>query len=322
MELIRSIHWTWRHSAGDAVCMKTRYLAQLLLLSAVWGASFLMIRIADQAFPPVWVGLLRSAMGALLLWVVLMAGGRKLPPRRLIFWLLLVALTNNAIPFTFFAWGERVVPSSTAAVLNATTPIWTLLLTLTVTRGRASLNTILGVLLGFGGVALVVNLHAAGDSASSDHGVSLWGGVCLIALASLGYAVATVIAKTKLQGLDPIGLATTQLSLAAMMLAPVALLGAHPSHIHVPSVLAVMVLGFAGSGVAYLLYYKLLAQISATQVAAVTYLLPVWGMFWGSLAHETITPLSWVGVVVVVAGLVLMNRTAASRPVPAQVCAE
>lgn len=301
--------------------MKTRHMAQLLLLSAVWGASFLMIRIADSAFPPVWVGLLRSAMGALLLWVVLLAGGHQLPPRRLISWLVLVALTNNAIPFTFFAWGERTVPSSTAAVLNATTPIWTLLLTLTVTRGRASLNTILGVILGFAGVALVVNLPSAGD-ATVGHGQSIWGGVCLIALASLGYGIATVIAKTKLRGMDPIGLATTQLSLSALMLAPVALAGPLPSHIRLPSILAVMVLGFAGSGLAYLLYYKLLAQISATQVAAVTYLLPLWGMFWGSMAHEAITPLSLVGVAVVIAGLILMNRPTTPRPVPAEVCAD
>jgi drug/metabolite transporter (DMT)-like permease len=309
-------------AASDSCHMRTRDVAQLLLLSAVWGASFLMIRIADQAFPPVWVGLLRSALGALLLWVVLIIAGRKLPPRRLIFWLLVVALTNNAIPFTFFAWGERVVPSSTAAVLNATTPIWTLLLTLAVTRGRASLKTVAGVVLGFAGVALVVNLHSSGEAAAAGHGVSVLGGVCLIALASLGYAIATVIAKTKLQGLDPLGLATTQLSLAALMLAPVALMGPHPSHIHLPSVFAVMILGFAGSGLAYLLYYHLLAHITATQVAAVTYLLPLWGMFWGSMAHENITPLSFAGVAIVIAGLVLMNRPTPSRQVPVGACAE
>jgi drug/metabolite transporter (DMT)-like permease len=301
--------------------MKTRSMAQLLLLSAVWGASFLMIRIADLAFPPVWVGLLRSAMGALLLWVVLMIGGRKLPPRRLILWLILVALMNNAIPFTFFAWGERVVPSSTAAVLNATTPIWTLLLTLAVTRSRASLNTIFGVILGFAGVVLFVNLRSPQESAA-DHGHSLWAGVCAIALGSLGYAIATVIAKTKLQGLDPLGLATTQLSLAALLLAPAAVLGPHPSHVQLSSVFAVLVLGFAGSGLAYLLYYNLLAHVTATQVAAVTYLLPLWGIFYGSLAHESITPLSYIGVAVVIAGLILMNRPTAPRPVPAEACTD
>jgi drug/metabolite transporter (DMT)-like permease len=305
---------------GESNAMKTRFVAQLLLLSAVWGASFLLIRIADQVFPPFWVGLLRSASGASLLWAVLLSGGHKLPPRRLIFWLLLVALTNNAIPFVFFAWGERVVPSSTASVINATTPIWTLLLSLAVTRSRASLNTILGVILGFTGVALVVNFRPSADTSVSSP--ELMKGAAVIALGALGYAVATVIAKNKLKGLDPLGLATTQLSLAALMLAPVAIAGPHPSNVHLSSVLAILVLGFAGSGIAYLLYYHLLAHISATQVTAVTYLLPLWGMFWGSVAHETITPLSYVGVAVVIAGLVLMNRPAAPKPVPAPACAE
>jgi len=301
--------------------MKTRYMAQLLLLSAVWGVSFLMIRIADLDFPPVWVGLLRCVTGASLLWSVLLLGGHKLPPRRLIFWLLLVALTNNALPFSFFAWGERIVPSNTAAVINGTTPIWTLLLSLAVTRKRASLNTVLGVILGFSGVALVVNSYSSGETATRDHGHPLWG-VLVIALGALGYSIATVIAKRKLHGLDPIGLATTQLSLAGLMLTPVAFLGQHPSQVHLPSVLAVLVLGFAGSGIAYLLYYNLLAHISATQVSAVTYLLPLWGIFWGSLAHESPTPLAYIGAAVVVAGLILMNRPAAPRAMPAEACAD
>jgi drug/metabolite transporter (DMT)-like permease len=299
--------------------MKIRHIVQLILLSAVWGISFLMIRIADFDFPPVWVGLLRCLAGAFLLWSVLVFGGHKLPPPRLIFWLLLVALTNNALPFSFFAWGERIIPSSTAAVLNGTTPIWTLLLSLAVTRKRASLNTILGVILGFSGVALVVNFYSPGQTAAREHGHALLG-VFVIALGALGYAIATVIAKTKLQGLDPIGLATTQLSLAALMLAPIAFLGPHPLHIRLPSVLAVLVLGFAGSGIAYLLYYSLLAHISATQVTAVTYLLPLWGMFWGAVAHEAATPLAYIGVAVVVAGLIVMNRPATPRTMPAETC--
>jgi drug/metabolite transporter (DMT)-like permease len=279
-----------------------------------------MIRIADLAFPPIWVGFLRCASGTLLLWSVLFIGGHKLPPRRLIFWLLLVALTNNAIPFSFFAWGERIVPSSTAAVLNATTPIWTLLLSLSVTRTRASLNTILGVVLGFAGVALV-SLHTPGGTTAREHGSHLLG-VLVILLGALGYAVATVIAKTKLRGLDPIGLATTQLSLAGLMLVPMAFLGPHPTSIHLSSVLAVLVLGFAGSGIAYLLYYNLLAHVSATQVTAVTYLLPLWGIFWGVVAHEAITALAYVGVVIVIAGLILMNRPAPARTRLVEVCAD
>jgi drug/metabolite transporter (DMT)-like permease len=286
--------------------MKTKSILQILLLSAVWGVSFLMIRIAGESFPPLWVALLRCSLGAALLWTVLSLGGNKLPPRRLLPWLLAVALFNNAIPFTFFAWGERTVPSNIAAVINATTPIWTLLLTMTIHRTRAALLTIGGVLLGFGGVLVVVISHASDPAAESVPG-GLLRGTVVIALAALGYAIATILAKAKLQGLDPIGLATTQLSLAGLMILPIALAGAHPSAVRLAPVFAIAVLGFAGSGFAYLLYYRLLSQVSATHVTAVTYLLPIWGLFWGLFAHESVGLVACLGVAITIVGLVLLN---------------
>jgi drug/metabolite transporter (DMT)-like permease len=144
----------------------------------------------------------------------------------------------------------------------------------------------------------------------------------VIALAALGYAVATVIAKAKLQGLDPIGLAVTQLTLAALMLLPIAAIGPHPTAFHLAPTLAILVLGFAGSGIAYFLYYSLLARIPATHVVAVTYLLPVWGMFWGRIAHEPIAPLAYVGVAIVLAGLILMNRSVTPTPALIEACAD
>jgi drug/metabolite transporter (DMT)-like permease len=286
--------------------MKTKSVLQILLLSAVWGVSFLMIRIAGNTFPPLWVALLRCSLGAALLWTVLKIGGNQLPPRHLLPWLLAVALLNNAMPFTFFAWGERTVPSNIAAVINATTPIWTLLLSMAIHRTRAALLTIGGVLLGFGGVLVVVISHASDPAADHVSG-GLLRGTIVIALAALGYAVATVMAKAKLQGLDPIGLATTQLSLAGLMILPIALAGPHPSALRLAPVLAIAVLGFAGSGFAYLLYYRLLSQVSATHVAAVTYVLPIWGLFWGLFAREAIGLLTCLGVAITVAGLVLLN---------------
>jgi drug/metabolite transporter (DMT)-like permease len=308
-------------SAAIVEDMKTRYALQLLLLSAVWGISFLMIRVAASAFPPIWVGMLRASFGALLLWIVLLIGGYKLPPRKLFPWLFLVALTNNAIPFSFFAWGEQTVPSSTAAVLNATTPIWTLLLSLAVHRTRASLYTILGVIVGFAGVAIVVYSRASTTGETTQRGNPVLG-IIVIVLAAFGYAVATVIAKAKLQGLDPIGLAVTQLTLAALMLVPIAAIGPHPTAFHLAPILAILVLGFAGSGIAYFLYYSLLAHIPATHVVAVTYLLPVWGIFWGLVAHEPIAPLVYVGVAIVIAGLVLMNRSVTPAPKLIEACAD
>jgi drug/metabolite transporter (DMT)-like permease len=91
------------------------------------------------------------------------------------------------------------------------------------------------------------------------------------------------------------------------MILPIALAGAHPTALRLPPVLAIAVLGFAGSGFAYLLYYRLLSQVSATHVTAVTYLLPIWGLFWGLFAHESIGLLACAGVAITVAGLVLLN---------------
>ncbi len=288
--------------------MSRRDVFQLLLLSAVWGASFILIELSGRSFPPAWVAFLRLSFGAIFLWSVLKLKGRTLPPRRLIVPLLLVALFNNAIPFTFFALGERTVPSSIAAVLNATTPIWALLLTLAVQSSKPNRFTTAGVLLGFSGVLIVVFSHGQ-DATRYGSRTAFFIGVAFIALASLGYAIATIIAKTKLQGLDPIGLATTQLSLAWLMLLPVAVFGSHPAVIHLSSVFAIILLGVAGSGIAYLLYYDLLTRIPSTHVVAVTYLLPIWGLFWGYVAHEPILWTAYIGVTVVILGLVLLNMT-------------
>jgi drug/metabolite transporter (DMT)-like permease len=296
--------------------MSRRDLFQLLFLSAVWGASFILIEITGNSFPPAWVAFLRLTFGAIFLWIVLLLRNRTLPPRRLILPLLLVALFNNAMPFCLFALGEQTVPSGIAAVLNATTPIWTLLLTLAVQSTRLSRHTIFGVLLGFAGVVVVVLSHKGQDN-SAVSPAPFFFGVTFIAIASLGYAIATVIAKAKLKGLDPIGLATTQLSLAWLMILPVASFGPHPGAVARSSILSAILLGVAGSGLAYLLYYDLLSRIPSTHVVAVTYLLPIWGLFWGYVAHEPILWTAYIGVAIVIAGLALMNRPAPPVPVSA-----
>lgn len=286
--------------------MRPHQIIQILLLSAVWGISFLMMRIAVVAFPPVWISMLRCALGAGLLWMVLLLGRKKLPPRDKAPWLLLVALLNNAIPFSFFAWGERSVPSNIAAVINATVPIWTVLFAVAFHHARPRLRVVAGVLLAFGGVIWVV---AAGNDPPTPHetSASMGSGVLIISLAAVSYAVATLVAKQRLQGLDPIGLATTQLTLATAMLLPIALGGAHPAGLQPGPIAAVAVLGFAGSGIAYLLYYRLLQEVSATQLVGVTYLMPLWGLFWGLVAHEPVGFYAYCGVATTIVGLVLMN---------------
>lgn len=295
--------------------MQYKNLLQICLLSAVWGISFLLIRIAGTAFPPFWVALLRCGLGAGLLWVILISGGYKLPPRRLLPWLLLVALLNNAFPFSCFAWGERTVPSNIASVVNATTPIWTLLFSMMIFRTRATAFTVAGVLLSFAGVLVVIVTHS-GEPAADGTSTGIVGGSVIIGFAAVSYAIATIVAKIKLRGFDPMGLATTQLSLATLLLLPIAWAGERPTTLHAAPLAAIAVLGFAGSGIAYVLYYRLLEHVTPTQLAAVTYVLPIWGLFWGLFAHESIGLLACLGVAITIGGLILLNmRTGAAPPV-------
>lgn len=202
--------------------MTRRDALDMFLLSAFWGVSFLLIRLGGEVFPPVWVALLRSVFGAAVLLLALRLGRHSLPPARLWKPLLLVALFNNVIPWSFFAWGEQTVSSNIAAIINATTPLFALLIGLTLSDTRLSGLTLGGVLLGMGGVALTVSGGLGGGHATLH-------GVIILLLASLGYAVATTIAKRTLGGLNPVGLATTQLGLSSVILLPVALIGPAPA---------------------------------------------------------------------------------------------
>ena len=259
--------------------MKLRHVLEMLLLSAVWGASFILIRLAGIDLPPVWVAVSRLTFGSLFLWIVLKVGRHKLPPARLLGALVVVGILNNALPFCFFAWGEQTVPSSIAAIINATTPIWALIFGLALGSAHATRLSAIGVVLGFLGVLGVVYGHASGTANATSGSYLL--GVILIAIASLSYGAGAVAAKRWLHGVEPVVIATFQLTLAGIVLLPLAVFGPHPTALHLRSLAAVTVLGVLGSGLAYLLFFRLLATISPTRTVAVTYLLPIWGTLLG-----------------------------------------
>ncbi|MGA2851793.1 MAG: EamA family transporter [Terracidiphilus sp.] len=308
--------------------MKLRSILEMFLLSAVWGASFILIRLAGDDLPPVWVAFGRLFFGSLLLWIVLAAGRHKMPPLRTLAPLFIAALFNNAIPFCLFPWGERTVPSSIASILNATTPIWALLIGLATGGARATRLTAAGVVIGFLGVLCVVYGHSSGIPAGSGSGGFLFGAL-LICIATLSYGAGAVSSKRWLQGVEPVVIATFQLTLAAVTLLPVVVIGPHPVALHWQSVAAITTLGVLGTGLAYLLFFRLLATISPTRTVAVTYVLPIWGFFWGFIAGEQIHWTALAGIVVVLAGLLLLNLQTkpkqvvapgepVAQPVPAQ----
>ncbi|MFC6617706.1 DMT family transporter [Deinococcus radiophilus] len=276
-------------------------------LSFFWGASFILIKLAGESFSPLWVAFLRCAFGAAVLWAVF-AWKRPALPTREVFWpLLTVALLNNAVPWTLFAWGELTVSSGIAAILNATTPLFTLLVAWLLKDAHVNSRMTVGVLLGLVGVGLTVSGSLIGGNATAL-------GLAMILAAALSYALANTLAKSRLQGYAPLGIATLQLTLSGLMLLVPALLSGFPAEVTAKALASVAVLGIFGSGLAYLLFYTLLSRTSATQASAITYILPIWGIFWGVLAGERYGLLPLLGVAVILAGLTLMNRTPRHRP--------
>jgi drug/metabolite transporter (DMT)-like permease len=181
-----------------------------------------------------------------------------------------------------------------------------------------------GVALGFVGVLGVVYCHAKLGPVGVHGGYLL--GVILISIASFSYGAGAVVAKRWLRGVEPVVIATFQLTLAGLLLLPLTFFGPQPTALHLKSAAAVTALGVLGSGLAYLIFFRLLGTISPTRTVAVTYLLPIWGLFWGFVAGEEIRWTALAGVAVVLAGLILLNLKAEPKPhatsiSPAEPCA-
>jgi drug/metabolite transporter (DMT)-like permease len=288
--------------------MSPRDALQLFALSAIWGASFILIRIGVAEMPASWLAVGRLIFGSLFIWSVLLIGKRKLVPRAKLLPLLIVALTTNAVPFLCFAIAEKSVDSSIAAIINASTTLVSALIAVGLRDSSLGPRNLVGVMLGFVGVMLAVGGGLNAGNAS-------FVGIVLLLIGSAGYAIGGTVAKKALGGQDSIGIATGQLSFALLMLAPFAFFERPSSLPSTGAMLAVLALGIVASGVAYLISYDLLSRINATQLSAVTYLLPIWGLFWGWVSGEKIGWTSLLGVIVILAGLALLNTPAPKQPI-------
>ena len=282
-------------------------LPRIALLALIWGSAFLWIKLADRGFSPVEVTLARLALGAAVLFAVMLVR-RDGVPRSLRLWAVIAtaALFANAVPYLLFAVAEQTVASSTAGIINATTPLWTVILALavrhqkSVTRWQAA-----GLIVGFAGAVLIFSpWHAASELLSR-------GGLECLA-AAVSYAVSYVYMDRYLarRGIGAIVLSACQLAAAAVMLAiALTVTGVQTPQPTAESVAAVAVLGIAGTGFAYVLNYQIITSEGATVASTVTYLLPVVAIVLGVLVlNETITANMLAGIALVLAGIALTRR--------------
>ncbi|GLZ30423.1 multidrug transporter [Lentzea sp. NBRC 105346] len=281
------------------------------VLALLWGSSFLWIKIALSGFSPVQISLIRTVLGAGVL-LALLGSLRQSLPTSWTTWkhMLVVAFFGCAVPFTLFAVGGKTVDSGVSGVLNATTPLFALLIGLAIGLEKwSNVVRLTGLVLGFAGVLLI---FAPWQKA----GLASWGAVaCLVAAAS--YAIAyTYVGRY----MSKSGLTTQQLS-AMQLVAGAGLLtvalpagGFDPIRPHWQAFVAVAILGVFGTGIAFILNYRVIADEGATTATSVGYLLPVVSVLLGAaFLHEQLNLRVVAGMLVVLLGVALTRR----RPVVA-----
>ncbi len=278
--------------------MSPAAMIELTALAAIWGASFLFQRVASPVFGPVPLVSMRVTIAAIIL-VGALAARRNLGALRG-HWtaLAVVGAINSAIPFTLFAFATLSIPAGLVAVLNGTVPFFTALVGRLAFGERLEGSKVVGLGVGFGGLLLLVS----GDL----HGGARLVGIVAGLGASLLYGIAAHITKRRLATVEPLAVAAgSQLAASLLMLVPAILLwpAATPSRTPWSAAIA---LGVLCTGLAYVLFYRLIARVGPLQTIAVTYLIPIFGVLWGALfLAESVSLTMVVAALVILVGVTL-----------------
>lgn len=282
--------------------------ARLALLALIWGSSFLWIKLALRGLSPVEVTLARLILGSAVLFA-LVAVQRSAVPRSLVVWghITIAAVFGNAAPYLLFAVGEQHVASSTAGILNATTPLWTIVVALATRHQRAtSVRQVGGLLIGFAG-ALLVFQPWTGSGFGSVGAIE-----CVAAAACYGISFVYMDRFLARRGISPVTLAACQLLVASAWLAiALGVTGAPAPRLDATVIVSIAILGLVGTGIAYVLNYQIIASEGATVASTVTYLLPVVAMLLGVLVlNERVTVVILAGIALILAGVALTRKRA------------
>ena len=259
--------------------MRAREWSLLVLLSILWGGSFFFAKVALAELGPFTVVFFRVSLAALALNVVASAVGQSLwragtPWRQLV----VMGALNNALPFSLIFWGQTTITSGLASILNATTPLFTVLVAHALTRDeRMTVRKLFGVLAGLAGVAILIG---------PDLGGSIWGQIACLA-AALSYAFAGVYGRRfQAMGVAPMQAAAGQVTASAMLILPIMLIVDRPWELAAPPSAVVWTalagLALLSTALAYVLYFRILAAAGATNLLLVTFLIPVTAILLGA----------------------------------------
>jgi drug/metabolite transporter (DMT)-like permease len=280
----------------------------LLLLSLFWGASFFFVGVAVRELPPLTIVALRVLLAALILWVCVGAFRIAVPRgREALLAFLVMGVLNNAIPFWLIAFGQTQLASGVAAILNAATPLFTVLAGHFLSADdRLTPLRLAGALCGFIGVAGMIGPQLVEGLAGS----------VLAELAILGAAVSYAFAslfgrRFRQMGIDPIATATGQVTASSLMLVPIALLVDRPLSLPMPGLATIASIGAIAAfstALGYILYFRILAGAGATNVVLVTLLAPASSILLGAVfLRERLAPRHFVGLALIGLGLACID---------------
>jgi drug/metabolite transporter (DMT)-like permease len=244
---------------------------ELAVLGAIWGASFLFMRVAAADFGPFPLVAVRLALGSLVLLPFLWRARDRFPLR---LWpkLALVGAINSAVPFLLFAWGAERAPAGVGAIANAMTVLFTALVGFLFFGERIGARRALALVVGFAGVIVLAGGRTAGTGIAQA--------VAAGAAAAFLYGVGINLVRRHLTGLPPAAVASATLGTSALLTAPFAI-ATWPAHpLAAASLWSAGLLGVVCTGLAFVMYYRLIARIGASRASTVTYLIPVFGVLW------------------------------------------
>lgn len=280
----------------------------LIVLSVLWGGSFFFVGVAVQELPPLTIAALRVFLAAITLLVVLYLSGVLLPREKGV-WrsFLVMGLLNNVIPFYLIIWGQTRIASGLASILNATTPLFTVVAAhLLTTDEKITPQKVTGLLIGFGGVIAIF-----GQDALQGVGHATFGQLAVLG-AAVSYSLAGIYGRRFARlGVRPVVTATGQVTASSLLLIPAALILERPLDLPMPGLevwLAVVSLAVVSTAFAYILYFRILAIAGATNVLLVTLLIPLSAIVLGALfLGEQLAARQLVGMVLIGLGLLSID---------------
>ncbi len=296
--------------------MDIKNTLRLIILSALWGGSFIFMRVLSPLLGPLLTACMRTLIAGIFLIVLFRITGYKIYWKRDYKQLVIIGIINSSIPFYMYAYAALHIPASLSSIMNSMAPMFGAILSAIFLIEPLSIKKSVGLLLGTAGVVIVSSLNVAGMGI--DYYLSI--GACLVA--ALYYGIGSIYIKLKASHIEPKAIAAGSQLFAGLALLPFTFLNPVSIRLDFKLVITVILFAVICSALAYLLYYELIKNVGPTKALTVTFLIPVFAILWGYLLlNEPITSTTIIGGLVILVGTYLVTSSKLVKnntPIPNQ----